>query len=311
MLQKEGMPMFASQTSHTSNWGSLVVLQIPAGQWPPYLAARKILVWWSSASLRLLFSILRQTPSSTFNIIQPTVPALCLSSLHHIVRCNCRRSNQECYLNTNTTLLMEMDQLPLLYLKEGFLLVVMSWRVVWVQDFSPYVPHWYNLKSWTSLAERLPRKHKLKIHYNVHQFPLWMACLQELYHYPGKWQGCMPKGCPPGIDKDNMLSPGDAFLTRGIGESAIWFLLFRTHQVNLNSKKSATNESHTCPRDLAMTPWWKVPSALCEQHRRFCVVDHCIQDTKNHHFTLKWGWNASVRKQEVESFLYGISPLKK
>lgn len=163
MLQKQGMPMFASQTSHTSNWGSLVVLQIPAGQWPRYLA-RKIVVWWSSASLRLLVSILRQTPSIAFNMIQPTVDALCLSGLHHIVRCNCRWSNQECYLNTNTTpdsclsrvVLTKMDQLPLLKLKEWIL--AGPWcpgESYKFQYSSPYI----SLKSSTSLAERLPQKH--------------------------------------------------------------------------------------------------------------------------------------------------------
>lgn len=182
-----------------------------------------------------------------------------------------------------------------------------------------------------------------------------------MYHYPGKWQGCMPKGCPPGIDKDNMLSPGDAFrkgafaeliwlLTPGIlrlqqclifgpgkwnlgplqghlrerklstlkfctlrrrlqnyimllaiseiGELAIWFLLFWKHQVKLNSKRSAIYESNTRPRNLAMTPWWKVPSALCEQHHRFCVVDHCNQETTKSslHTKMRLKWECQKAK---------------
>jgi len=95
-------------------------------------------------------------------VIQPTVDALCLSGLHHIVRCNCRWSNQECYLNTNTTpdfclsqvVLTKMDQLPLLKW-----LLFESYKY---QYSSPYIPHWYNLKSSTSLAERLPQKHVSK-----------------------------------------------------------------------------------------------------------------------------------------------------
>ena len=325
MLQKQGMPMFASQTSHTSNWGSLVVLQIPARQWPRYLA-RKIVVWWSSASLRLLVSILRQTPSIAFNMIQPTVDALCLSGLHHIVRCNCRWSNQECYLNTNTTpdsclsrvVLTKMDQLPLLKLKDGFLLVldVLASRI----KFSTLLLTFHIETTWSHqlpLAEGLPQKHVSKscvtilasgkdaCQKNAHQgsirttcfrraMPFEKAHLQNLSEFwlrefcvcnnawsfgPGKCN----LGPPQGHLRERKLSTLKFCTLRKrlqtyimllaiseIGESAIWFLLFWKHQVNLNSKKSAIYESNTRPRNLAMAPWWKVPSALCEQHHRFC-----------------------------------------
>ena len=142
---------------------------------------------------------------------------------------------------------VNMDQPPLLKLKDGFLLVL------------------------DILASRrssvLFSLHSILIQPEVINFPGRKAApetrLPQLRHYPGKWQGCMPKGCPPGIDKDNMLSPGDAFLgafadqiwllTPGIlvcNDAWSWKMEFRSPQGHLREHKLSTLKWCTLRRRL-------------------------------------------------------------